>query len=126
MQRRLNGGQSCQQYNMEQNSWLIPEEEDQVVNFALDCAARGFPLDHKSLKQHVDTLLHAKASNGFPKTGVGKNWRDHFIQWHHARIQQFWSSPLESARGRAINEHTNRAWFNLLGNTIQGDQLNVD
>lgn len=30
-----------------------------------------------------------------------------------------WSSPLESACEQAINEHTNRALFNLLGNTIQ-------
>ncbi|KAF8126178.1 hypothetical protein EV363DRAFT_1174734, partial [Boletus edulis] len=76
----LNGGHSCQEYNMQQNSWLTSEEEDQVVNFVLDCATCGFPLDHRSLKQHVDTLLCAKPNlKSLPETGVGKNWTGKFL-----------------------------------------------
>ena len=51
---------------MEQNAWLTLEEEEQIVNFTLDCAARGFPLDHKSLKHHVDAVLHAQLKKEFP------------------------------------------------------------
>ena len=126
VKRRLNGKQSCQQFNMEQNAWLTLEEEEQIVNFTLDCAARGFPLDHKSLKHHVDAVLHAQLKKEFPHPGVGKNWTDHFLQCHHARLQQFWSSPLDSACGHAINEHTNKAWFNLLGNTMQTQKIEKD
>ena len=126
VKRRLNGKQSRQQFNMEQNAWLTPEEEEQIVNFTLDCAAHGLPLDHKSLKHHVDAVLHAQLKKEFPHSGVGKNWTNCFLQRHHACLQQFWSSPLDSAHGRAVNEHTNKAWFNLLGNTMQTQKIEKD
>ncbi|KAG0702098.1 hypothetical protein DFH29DRAFT_805429, partial [Suillus ampliporus] len=35
-----------------------------------------FPLNHKQLKFHVDSLLRARLGDNFPKGGVGKNWTD--------------------------------------------------
>ncbi|KAI6023058.1 hypothetical protein BKA83DRAFT_3996432, partial [Pisolithus microcarpus] len=50
------GGRSCQQANMENYSWLTPEEEENMVAFCIELAARGFPLTHESLKLHVNAL----------------------------------------------------------------------
>ena len=72
---------------------------------------------------NVDTLLHAKERKDFPPTRMGKNWLDHFVQQHHARIQQLWSFSPEPAHGWAVNEHTNSAWFNLPDNTIQTHKI---
>ncbi|KAI6102391.1 hypothetical protein EDD16DRAFT_1494870, partial [Pisolithus croceorrhizus] len=76
VRRRLQGGRSCHQFNMEKNSWLTEEEEKTVVKFCLDCAAWGFPLNHRSLKFHVDAILQSRLGDDFPESGVGKNWTD--------------------------------------------------
>ncbi|KAF8125778.1 hypothetical protein EV363DRAFT_1141579, partial [Boletus edulis] len=70
----------------------------------------------------------ARNAENFPASGVGKNWTGHFIERHHTQLGQFWSSALDTACGRAVNPHTNKAWFDLLGNTmteqgIEGDCL---
>ncbi|KAF9235662.1 hypothetical protein BU15DRAFT_30365, partial [Melanogaster broomeanus] len=56
VRRRLNGGRSCHQFNMETNARLTTEEEEQIIMFSIDLAARGFPLNHRSLKVHVDSV----------------------------------------------------------------------
>ncbi|KAI6000283.1 hypothetical protein F5J12DRAFT_894733 [Pisolithus orientalis] len=57
LMRQLKGGRSCQQANKENFGWLTTEE-DCVVTYCLNLAAQGFPLTHKTLKFHVDSLLH--------------------------------------------------------------------
>ncbi|KIK80086.1 hypothetical protein PAXRUDRAFT_44772, partial [Paxillus rubicundulus Ve08.2h10] len=119
LKRRLEGGRSCQQANEENYGWLTVEEEESVVEYCLELAARGFPLTHKSLKHHVDSLLHARLANAFPETGVGKNWTDRFLERHAEQLGKYWSSSLDTNRGRAVNEHTHKAWFDLLGDTMK-------
>ncbi|KAG1877153.1 hypothetical protein C8R48DRAFT_563161, partial [Suillus tomentosus] len=72
--RRLKGGQSCSQFNMQTNAWLKPEEEDTVVLYCLNLASRAFPLNHRTLKIHVDAILQAWLGDDFPEDGVGINW----------------------------------------------------
>lgn len=105
--RRLKGGQSCHLFNMETKAWLKPEEEDMVILYCLDLASRAFPLNHKTLKIYVDTILRAQLRDDFPEGGVGINWTNHFIERHSSRLGRYWSSSHESARGRAVNETTN-------------------
>ncbi|KAF9232929.1 hypothetical protein BU15DRAFT_67020 [Melanogaster broomeanus] len=62
--RRLEGGRSCQQANEENRGWLTSEEEESVVEFCVNLAARGFPLDHRRLKFHVDEILQARLAPG--------------------------------------------------------------
>ncbi|KAI0741017.1 hypothetical protein C8Q76DRAFT_591338, partial [Earliella scabrosa] len=52
---RFNGRQSIREFNAGKR-WLEEGEEDAVVNFAIDTAKRGFPLNHKRLKEHVDAI----------------------------------------------------------------------
>ncbi|KIK75308.1 hypothetical protein PAXRUDRAFT_173211 [Paxillus rubicundulus Ve08.2h10] len=94
--------------------------------FCLDLAARGFPLKHRSLKFHVDSVLQGRLGSGFPKTGVGKNWTDRFLERHSDNLGRYWSAPLDTARGRAVNENTNKAWFDLLGKTIDMNNIEED
>jgi hypothetical protein len=35
----------------------------------------------------------------------------------------YWSRPLDTARGRAVNPSTNEAWFKLLGDTIKDKNI---
>ena len=98
---RAKGKQSIQQFNA-QKRWLVEEEEERVIEFAVDTAQRGFPLNYARLKEHVDAICKARLGNKFPKDGVGKEWTYRFVQRHSSRLQQYWSRPLDHAQiGRA-------------------------
>jgi hypothetical protein len=45
-----------QEFNAEKH-WLSKEEEEVVLGFAEETAARGFPLSHRRLRDHVDQIF---------------------------------------------------------------------
>ena len=67
VRRCLAGGRSHAEFNAEKNAWLALEEEKKVVEYCLALAKRGFPLNHKQLKFHVDSLLRARLGDNFPE-----------------------------------------------------------
>ncbi|KAF9236817.1 hypothetical protein BU15DRAFT_35278, partial [Melanogaster broomeanus] len=69
-----NGGRSCQQANEENNAWLTPEEEENIVEYCLELAVQGFLLTHRHLKLHVDSILQGQHCKDFLMSGVGVNW----------------------------------------------------
>jgi hypothetical protein len=73
LQRLANGGKSQSQSNREKG-WLKSEETDIIIAFAVEIAARGFPLSHERLRRHVNAILHARLGTSFPITGVGRHW----------------------------------------------------
>lgn len=100
--------------------WLLPEEVEVVIKYALDIAARGFPLSHKRLKEVVDDIVRARLGDKFPASGVGHNWTDRFLTKHSDRLKMYWTHSLDEKRGRAVNPVTNAAWFDLLQAVLQG------
>lgn len=38
-------------------SWLTAEETEVVINYAIECGDRGFPLSHRCLREHVNEIL---------------------------------------------------------------------
>ena len=84
---RANGHQSIWDFNVEKR-WLDDAEEAMVVEFTINTALQGFPLNHKRLKEHVDTVCWEKYGTGgrFPKDGVGKEWTQRFVQQHSSQL----------------------------------------
>ncbi|KDQ11614.1 hypothetical protein BOTBODRAFT_135684 [Botryobasidium botryosum FD-172 SS1] len=76
----------------------IPKEVTLAISYIGEIGSRGFPLSHERLKQHVDEIR--------------------FVEKHSDRIKMSWATPLDSKRARAVNPHTNTAWFCLLKETI--------
>ena len=109
----VKGEKSLSQFNQEKG-WLTMEEVNIVIEYALEVAARGFPLSHKRLKEHVDKICHARLGDAFPAGGVGENWTYHFVKKYSNSMKMCWSHPLESAHGNAVNPFTDAAWFDLL------------
>jgi hypothetical protein len=99
-------------------AWLTDAKTDVIINFIIEMADRGFPLSHHRLKEHVDMLCHSHLGDAFPEKGVGINWTYKFAMKHHDHLKLSDSRPLEDKHGRAINPHTNKAWFDLLEETI--------
>lgn len=121
----MKGGKSKAESNAE-NEWLLKEEERKVIKYAGEMAYHGFPLRHRRLKEHIDAIPHARLCDAFPKKGVGVNWMDHFMEKHSNELGTYWSSPLDSAHGCAVNTTTNKAYFDLLEDTIMKNNIDVD
>jgi hypothetical protein len=66
----------------EEQKWLTSDEEWVVIDFAVECANRGFPLSHRRLKEHVDEIARARWGDKFPTDGVGKQWMTWFVSDH--------------------------------------------
>ncbi|KIK35855.1 hypothetical protein CY34DRAFT_36751, partial [Suillus luteus UH-Slu-Lm8-n1] len=107
VRRRLTGGRSHTKFNVKKNMWFAPEEVMKVVEYCLALAKRGFPLNHKQLKFHVDSLLQAWLGDKFPEGGR-----------HSVDLGHYWSTSLDTARGCAVNPNTNMQWYKLLGDTL--------
>ncbi|KAF8214710.1 hypothetical protein K438DRAFT_1749803 [Mycena galopus ATCC 62051] len=60
---RLAKGAKSKSMSNEERSWLLPEEVRTVITFAKDVANRGFPLNHKRLKEAVDEICRARLGN---------------------------------------------------------------
>ncbi|KAI0372544.1 hypothetical protein BV20DRAFT_902031, partial [Pilatotrama ljubarskyi] len=82
---RAKGRVSIRDFNGEK-AWLTRDEEEVVVAFAIDTALRGFPLNHRRLKEHVDEICSAKLGDAFPPTGVGKEWTHRFLERHSEQL----------------------------------------
>lgn len=116
---RAKGRVSIREFNAKKG-WLTREEEDIVVAFAVDTALRGFPLNHRRLKEHVDEICRAKHGDGFPENGVGKEWTAHFVERHSERLRPYWAHALDNAHARAVNPHNKEAYFKLLKEVLEG------
>lgn len=117
---RSMGRESIGEFNANTKRWLTPAEEEAVVAFTIDTAQRGFPLSHKRLKEHVDSICRAKKGESFPATGVGKEWTSRFVERHSDRLHPYWSRPLDNLRARAVNPTTTAAYFDLLEEVLKG------
>lgn len=116
--QRVNGGRSTREAH-EDKKWLTSDEERVVIDFAIDCANRGFPLNHRRLKEHVDEIARARWGDRFPAQGVGKQWTRRFVS-DHAELSTYWSAPLDKSRARAVNPITKKEYFELLERVIEG------
>jgi hypothetical protein len=115
--RLADGGRTASKAQADR-AWLTDAKTDVVINFIIEMADCGFPLSHRQLKEHVDMLCRSRLGDAFPETGVGINWTYKFAMKHHDCLKLSDSRPLEDKRGRAMNPHTNKAWFDLLEETI--------
>jgi len=115
--RSSTGVQSLTEFNHAKR-WLLPEEEEVVLGFALEIASRGWPLEKERIKAHVDKICGARLGGTFPEKGVGLNWVDRFLKHHANHLQTYRAHPLEALRGKAVNEYTHRNYFNILKHVL--------
>ena len=101
------------------NRWLLPEEEEVILEFALEIASRGWPLDKEHIRAHINAICQARLGGIFPKNGVGLNWVDQFLKCHTDRIQTYRSHPLEALHGKVVNEYTHRNYFDILRHMLE-------
>nr|GAT51369.1 predicted protein [Mycena chlorophos] len=62
-------GRTSKSKSAESRGWLLVEEVEVVLKYLLECARRGFTLDHQRLKEVVDAICRARLEDAFPKGG---------------------------------------------------------
>ena len=108
--RHAKGGVTLTQSNRERKSWLTAKEEESVVTFAIEVAQRGFPLSPRRLKDHCEAVLRHRLGRSFPERGLGRDWGNWFITKYHSRLGMYWSSALDSSRGRIRKNKNLGSW----------------
>lgn len=109
--RGANGGRSLAEFNAAK-SLLTDGKNNILIDYIGEIGNHGFPLSHKRLKEHANLILRGHLGSSF--RGLGKQWTHRFVEKHSNCIKMSWSAMLDTKRGRAVNENTVRAWFNLL------------
>lgn len=120
LERRTKGGRSMEQAG-EETAWLGGAEVKEVIGYMQECSGRGFPLNHKRIKEHVDEIGRAKWGDKFPEKGVGKQWTTRFVSDHHDEIQSHWSRLLDRKRARAVNPATKKVFFDMVEHVVKGE-----
>lgn len=110
------GGRTRAQTNA-LKTYLTSEEANTVCEYIIKCGRREFPLSHQRLSEHANEILRARLGDRFPLSGVGMRWSHRFINKHSDQVRMSWATALEAKRGRAVNENTIQAWFDLTKHT---------
>ena len=102
------------------------EEEETILKYLVALGDRGFPLNHRRLKELVDVILRRPDHYGPEFKGVGIRWTERFVQRHSDRIGMYWSSGLDTKRGRAVNPTANAKWQELLRQLLEDFNLQAE
>lgn len=113
--RHANGGKPMAEFNAEK-CLLSKDEEEVILGFIQETANRGFPLSHRRLREHANSIIKARNPSF---EGVGECWTDRFVLTHSKRIQTIWSTSLEGSRARSANPANNKEWFDLLATHLK-------
>ncbi|KAK7440460.1 hypothetical protein VKT23_017099 [Stygiomarasmius scandens] len=83
--------------------YLTRGEANEVVNYCLEMADRGFLLTHQDLRIEVNSILRARCGESFQ--GVGVQWTYRFLEKYRNHLKMFWSSSLEEKRDILAGKH---------------------
>ena len=95
-------------------------QEREIVSHATEMADRGFPLTPKVVTEIANYVLRSQDPD-FP--GVGKNWAERFIERNHDVLSKYWSTTLESVRGKAVNPNNLQKFFDILESEFDKHQF---
>jgi len=109
--RHLEITKSLRNGHYSSQSLLTHAEEEELVSYAIEVANRGFPLTHRRLQECANRLIQTSRPDF---TGVGQNWSERFLERHYESLHVYWSRSLESARGKAVNPASMKAFYDLL------------
>lgn len=99
---------------------LTKEEEDRIVQWIIDSAKVGLPVDTQRLKTSVAYYLGItrKSNNPFGKKAPGRKWLKYFLG-RHPNIARRIPSALSKQR-TCVTENRIRGWFQEIGQFIHG------
>jgi len=91
---------------------LKPVEEDNIVELMIESAKRGFPMPHREIRRYANLVLQSRL--GVDCEPLSDKWVFKFLDRHHARLQTFWSKPLDMQRAYSLNPEAVKSWYDIV------------
>jgi hypothetical protein len=112
LERYINGkGKTILDFNATKQN-LSPTEEDVLVEFVLESAARGFPKRHREIRHYANVVRQSRL--GTDCKPVSEFWIFKFLDRHHDRLATHWSKPLDMQRARSLNPEAVKSWYDII------------
>jgi len=80
---------------------LLPAEEHTLVNFIVESANQGLPLNYDNIKKYSNILLQARKGPEFKP--VEHQWVFNFLNHWHNELQTHWSKSFDIQCGASLN-----------------------
>jgi hypothetical protein len=120
VRNRFNGIPSLASFNRGK-SYLSDEESMRLIDYLIGQSRWGFPLTNGLIEEKVNYILKLKYGPDF--SGIGSGWVGAWLKWWKAYISPYWTTSLEKIRANALNSENVQHWFELLGNTIEEENI---
>ena len=103
--------------------YLDEEEERELVKFLLGCAEVGYPKTVKEVRAMVDKTVAKKQHQNIGSTApVSHGWWEKF-QKRHQELSLHSSETLSQKRAVAVSPAVLNKYFDLLEDTVKGNDL---
>lgn len=123
LRRHVYGGKTLSESNAEK-SHLTNEEAENLIEFTIDMAKRGFPFTTEHLRKRAQEIVQDRQQ--IEQFIIGQNWADRFVTKHSDRLKKYMSRGLDAKRARAVNPVLHASWFEMLGETIRKYNISDD
>ena len=98
--------------------YLTAEEEEEVINFLLNCVHVGYPHTRKQVMALVQDIVDRKGIKATTSCG----WWDQF-QKRNPRISLRIAAPLSHVRAMASDKESLNRYFDVLENTLKDNEI---
>lgn len=106
------GGHSLSSFNKSKHI-LSNEEEELIIEYALESASQGFPNTLQSLHQiEQKATVIIQSHLGSSAESLGPTWANHFVLRHHEHLQGHNAHHLDKVRAQGLNPPVVSHWFN--------------
>ncbi|KAF7352031.1 hypothetical protein MVEN_01165400 [Mycena venus] len=123
LHRHIHGGRGIREANQEKQK-VSPVQEWSLVQFILESADRGFPLNHAQIRQAANAVRESTLGTGCEL--VSDKWVFAFLDRHHDALRTFWSKALDTQRARSLNPEAVKSWVDLVQKWIVDKGVSPD
>ena len=116
LQRRQQGVGLSKQASNALKGNLSECEAMELIDFTIDMAQQGFPLDLKGLTCHALEIAHVRRPE---VKGFSRNWAHRFLTKYGSHVSTKWSVSLDSIHAKTLMPAIAKHYYNLLKETLE-------
>lgn len=116
LQRRQQGVGLSKHESNATKSILSESEAFTLIDFTIDMAYRGFPLDLKALKRHALEIAQIRQPE---VQRLSHNWAQRFMTKYGSHVSTKWCVTLDTIRAKTLSPAVAQHYFDLLEKTLK-------
>jgi len=114
LSRRCRGQLSLSEAR-EKTQAISSTQAEIIIQYLERRGDRGMPLTLDALRDVAQEVINSQTPDGKVPHKLGINWPSRFIDKHIERISMYWSRPMDTKRGKAVNPISNKQYWNIIG-----------